>query len=48
MARGSSPPRWIFTLYLTWSPFHCMGPRFGLAMMFARRNGVAPLTRVGR
>jgi tetratricopeptide (TPR) repeat protein len=33
---------WIFTLYVTWSPWHYTGQNFGLAMMFARRNGVAP------
>ena len=36
---------WIFTLYLTWSPWHYMGQNFGLAMMFARRNGVQPARR---
>jgi tetratricopeptide (TPR) repeat protein len=29
-----------FTLYLTWSPFHYTGQNFGIALMFARRNGV--------
>jgi tetratricopeptide (TPR) repeat protein len=33
---------WIFSLYITWSPWHYTGQNFGLAMMFARRNGVAP------
>jgi tetratricopeptide (TPR) repeat protein len=33
---------WVFTLYVTWSPWHYTGQNFGLAMMFARRNGVAP------
>jgi tetratricopeptide (TPR) repeat protein len=33
---------WIFTLYLTWSPWHYTGQNFGLTMMFVRRNGVAP------
>jgi tetratricopeptide (TPR) repeat protein len=33
---------WIFTLYVTWSPWHYTGQNFGLLMMFARRNGVAP------
>ena len=29
-----------FTLYLTWSPFHYTGQNFGIALLFARRNGV--------
>ena len=33
---------WIFTLYLTWSPWHYTGQNFGLTMMFLRRNGAAP------
>ena len=33
---------WIFTLYICWSPWHYTGQNFGLAMMFARRTGVAP------
>lgn len=33
---------WIFTAYITWSPWHYTAQNFGLAMMFARRNGVAP------
>ena len=33
---------WMFTLYVTWSPWHYTGQNFGLLMMFARRNGVAP------
>ncbi len=36
---------WVFTLYVTWSPWHYTGQNFGLAMMFARRNGVAPTDR---
>lgn len=39
---------WIFTLYVTWSPWHYTGQNFGLAMMFARRNGVAPSDRERR
>lgn len=31
---------WLYTIYLTWSPWHYAGQNFGLAMMFARRNGV--------
>jgi tetratricopeptide (TPR) repeat protein len=33
---------WIFTLYLTWSPWHYSGQNYGLFMMFVRRAGVAP------
>jgi tetratricopeptide (TPR) repeat protein len=33
---------WIFTIYITWSPWHYTGQNFGLAMMFARRNGATP------
>lgn len=35
---------WIFTLYVTWSPWHYTGQNFGLLMMYARRNGTAPTT----
>ena len=28
---------WIFTIYLTWSPWHYSGQNYGLFMMFARR-----------
>ncbi len=43
-------PRWaplFFTIYTTWSPWHYTGQNFGIAMMFARRNGAAP-TRTER
>ena len=33
---------WIFTLYITWSPWHYTGQNYGLLMMFVRRNGGAP------
>jgi tetratricopeptide (TPR) repeat protein len=33
---------WIFTLYLTWSPWHYSGQNYGLFMMFARRAGAKP------
>ena len=33
---------WIFTLYLTWSPWHYSGQNYGLFMMFARRGGATP------
>src|SRR5581483_10457545 len=33
---------WIFTLYLTLSPWHYSGQNYGLFMMFARRAGAAP------
>jgi len=32
---------WLFTIYITWSPWHYMGQNFGLSMMFIRRNGIA-------
>ena len=31
---------WLFTIYVTWSPWHYMGQNFGLSMMFIRRNGI--------
>ena len=33
---------WLFTVYITWSPWHYTGQNYGLLMMFARRNGAAP------
>lgn len=33
---------WIFTLYLTASPWHYSGQNYGLFMMFARRAGAQP------
>lgn len=33
---------WIFTLYLTASPWHYSGQNYGLFMMFTRRAGVQP------
>ncbi len=38
-------PSWgplFFTIAITWSPWHYTGQNFGIAMMFARRNGGAP------
>ena len=32
----------IFTLYLTWSPWHYTGQNYGILMMFARRAGAKP------
>ena len=32
----------VFTLYITWSPWHYTGQNFGIAMMFARRKGATP------
>lgn len=32
----------LFTVYLTWSPWHYTGQNFGIAMMFARRSGASP------
>src|SRR5213593_625888 len=31
----------LFTLYLTWSPWHYTGQNYGIAVMFLRRRGVA-------
>ena len=36
---------WIFTLYLTWSPWHYSGQNYGLVIMFTRRAGVATPTQ---
>src|SRR5581483_350692 len=33
---------WVFTLYLSWSPWHYSGQNYGLFMMFARRAGATP------
>ena len=33
---------WIFTIYLTWSPWHYSGQNYGLFMMFAGRAGADP------
>jgi tetratricopeptide (TPR) repeat protein len=33
---------WIFTIYITWSPWHYSGQNYGLMMMFARRAGADP------
>ncbi len=33
---------WIFTLYLTWSPWHYSGQNYGLFAMFTRRAGATP------
>ena len=33
---------WIFTIYITWSPWHYSGQNYGLFMMFARRAGASP------
>jgi tetratricopeptide (TPR) repeat protein len=39
---------WIFTVYLTWSPWHYSGQNYGLFMMFARRAGAKPAAAVRR
>src|SRR5437588_9219236 len=39
---------WIFTIYLTWSPWHYSGQNYGLFMMFARRAGAKPSEATGR
>ena len=33
---------WIFTIYITWSPWHYSGQNYGLFMMFAGRVGADP------
>lgn len=38
----------VFTLYLTWSPFHYTGQNFGIGLMFARRNGVETTLKTRR
>jgi len=32
----------LFTLYITWSPWHYSGQNYGIFMMFARRAGAQP------
>ncbi|HMK23287.1 MAG TPA: hypothetical protein VK466_13205, partial [Terriglobales bacterium] len=32
----------LFTIYLTWSPWHYSGQNYGIFMMFARRAGAEP------
>jgi tetratricopeptide (TPR) repeat protein len=32
----------LFTIYLTWSPWHYSGQNYGIFMMFARRAGAQP------
>src|SRR6201997_1877674 len=32
----------LFTLYITWSPWHYSGQNYGILMMFARRAGAQP------
>jgi tetratricopeptide (TPR) repeat protein len=39
---------WIFTIYLTWSPWHYSGQNYGLFMMFARRAGADPDKKLRR
>ncbi|MFQ3589934.1 MAG: tetratricopeptide repeat protein [Chloracidobacterium sp.] len=36
---------WAFTLYVFWSPWHYTGQNYGIALMFARRNGLGALDR---
>src|SRR5262249_47004770 len=38
----------LFTLYITWSPWHYSGQNYGLAVMFLARRGVAPGPRAKR
>jgi tetratricopeptide (TPR) repeat protein len=37
----------LFTLYLTWSPWHYSGQNYGLAVLFLRRRGI-PFSRAAR
>src|ERR1700674_5369162 len=39
---------WIFTIYLTWSPWHYSGQNYGLFPMFARPRGGKVRTNGGR
>jgi hypothetical protein len=39
---------WLFTVYITWSPWHYTGQNYGLAVMFLRRRGVPLSTGVKR
>ena len=32
---------WLFTIYITWSPWHYTGQNYGIAVLFLRRRGVA-------
>src|SRR5206468_3978265 len=38
---------WLFTIYITWSPWHYTGQNYGIAVLFLRRRGVpiAPLAK---
>ena len=36
----------LFTLYLSWSPWHYSGQNYGIFMMFARRSGAKPTDNV--
>ncbi len=36
---------WVFTLYVFWSPWHYTGQNYGIALMFARRQGLTALDR---
>ena len=38
----------LFTLYVTWSPWHFAGQNYGLTLMFLRRRGVAIDPRLKR
>ena len=39
---------WIFTLYLTWSPWHYSAQNYDIFMVFARRAGAQPTNRERR
>lgn len=38
----------VFTLYLTWSPFHYTAQNFGINLMFVRRNGAETSVKTRR
>ena len=39
---------WLFTVYLTWSPWHYTGQNYGLCVMLLRRHGVDVSDRAKR
>lgn len=47
--RNATVGAWLFTLYLTWSPWHYTGQNYGIAVMYLGRRGVtltAPVKRL--
>jgi tetratricopeptide (TPR) repeat protein len=39
---------WVFTLYISWSPWHYAGQNYGLLKMFVKRSGTALTRTEGR